>query len=151
MADPQKDFEELLKFFASRGVKAVIVGAHAVAYHAKPRYTKDLDLLIEPSRQNAQRILRALADFGFSEVGLQVEDLSEPGRIVQLGFPPNRIDLMTAIDGVPFSEVWAGRVEGSYGGASVFFIGREELIRNKKASGRPQDLADLDWLEKKIR
>ena len=148
MAKPTKDFEELLRFFDSRGAKAVIVGAHAVAYHAKPRYTKDLDVLVEPTPENARRVLDALEDFGFGDLELDIEDFKEPGRIIQLGFPPNRIDLMTSIDGVEFSEVWAGRVEGTYGGTKVFFIGRRELIRNKKASGRPQDLADLSWLEK---
>ena len=87
-------------------------------------------------------------DFGFADLGLEIEDFTEPGRIVQLGFAPNRVGLMTTIDGVAFSEVWAGRVEGNYGTTRVFFIGRQELIRNKKASAYPQDLADLSWLEK---
>ena len=148
MADPAKDFEELLRFFASRGAKAVIVGAHAVAFHAKPRYTKDLDVLVEPAAENAKRVLEALADFGFGDLGLTAADFSEPGQIVQLGFPPNRIDLMTSIDGVSFADVWKGRVEATYGNTRVFMIGREELIRNKTASARPQDLADLSWLKK---
>jgi hypothetical protein len=97
----------------------VVVGAHAVAFHAKPRYTKDLDVLIEPSAVNAQKVLQALNDFGFRDVGLTAEDFAEKGRIIQLGFPPNRIDLMTAIDGVEFSDVWDGRVEGRYGTAAV--------------------------------
>ena len=148
MADPAKDFEKLLRFFASRGAKAVIVGAHAVAFHAKPRYTKDLDVLVEASAENAQRVLDALADFGFGDLGLTTPDFAQPGRIVQLGFPPNRIDLMTSIDGVSFADVWKGRVEATYGNTRVFIIGREELIRNKTASARPQDLADLSWLKK---
>lgn len=148
MVKPTRDFEELLRFFDSRGVRALIVGAHAVAYHAKPRYTKDLDVLVEPTSENARRILEALTDFGFGELNLTIDDFAKPQRIVQLGFPPNRIDLMTSIDGVEFPEAWAGRAEGIYGSTKVFFIGRQELIRNKKASGRPQDLADLSWLEK---
>ena len=148
MAEPTKDFEELFRFFESRGAKVVIVGAHAVAYHAKPRYTKDLDILLEATVENARRVLAALEDFGFGGLKLTIEDFSTPGTIVQLGFPPNRIDLMTSIDGVEFAEVWEGRVEGQYGQTRVSFIGRDELIRNKKASGRPQDLADLDWLGK---
>ena len=148
MAEPTKDFEELLRFFESRGAKVVIVGAHAVAYHAKPRYTKDLDLLIEATAENARRVLAALADFGFGDLNLTVDDFTKAGTIVQLGFAPNRIDLLTSIDGVNFDEVWKGRVEGKYGQTRVSFIGRDELIRNKKASGRPQDLADLDWLGK---
>jgi hypothetical protein len=147
MADPAKDFEELLRFFVSHGAKAVIVGAHAVAFHAKPRYTKDLDVFVEPTHENAERVLEALTEFGCGDLGLTVADFSEPGRIVQLGFPPNRIDLMTSIDGVSFEEVWNGRVQATYGSARVFMIGREELIRNKAASARPQDLADLSWLK----
>src|SRR5262245_7855347 len=121
MAEPQKDFEELLKFLRSRDAKAVIVGAHALAYHAKPRYTKDLDILIEATTENASRVLDALRDFGFGDLNLDMDDFTTPGRIIQLGFPPNRIDLMTSIDGVSFADVWAGRVEGTYGRTRVFF------------------------------
>lgn len=146
MAGATKDFEELFGFFARQEVKAVIVGAHAIAFHAKPRYTKDLDLLLEPTDENARRVLAALEEFGFGGLGITVADLNEPGRILQLGQPPNRIDLLTSIDGVSWDDVWNGRVEGSYGNARVFYIGRSELIRNKTAAGRPQDLADLSWL-----
>lgn len=146
MADATKDFEELLVFLAKNEAKAVIVGAHAVAFHAKPRYTKDLDLLVEPDEENARRTIRALEEFGFGGLGIGIADLAQPGRILQLGHPPNRIDLITSIDGVTFDEVWNGRVAGRFGAASVWYIGIEELIRNKRASGRPQDLADLSWL-----
>ncbi len=147
MADATKDFEDLFACFAKQDVRAVVVGAHAVAFHAKPRYTKDLDILIEPTPGNAKRVVAALAEFGFGDVGLTADDFASPGRVVQLGHPPNRIDLITSIDGVSFSDVWNGRVEGRYGNAIVQFIGRDELIRNKRASARPQDLADLSWLE----
>lgn len=146
MAKASKDFEELLVLFATHGVRFVIVGAHAVAFHAKPRYTKDLDIFLEPNTENAQRVLVALTDFGFGNLGLTAGDFDHPGAIVQLGHPPNRIDLITSIDGVTFDEVWTGRVEGLYGDTLTSFIGRNELIRNKRASGRPQDLADLSWL-----
>jgi hypothetical protein len=148
MADATKDFEELFTLLATHGVRAVIVGAHAVAFHAKPRYTKDLDVLVEPDAGNAARLVGALEDFGFAGLGISPADFSRPGMILQLGHPPNRIDLMTSIDGVTFDEVWTGRERGSYGAIPVDFIGRAELIRNKRASGRPQDLADLTWLEK---
>jgi hypothetical protein len=147
MAARTKDFEELLALFTAHGVKAVVVGAHAVAFHAKPRYTKDLDLLLEPTIENASRAVEALEAFGFGGLGVTPDDLSEPGRILQLGHPPNRIDLITSIDGVSFDEVWTGAVEGQYGDGTARFIGLAELIRNKRASGRPQDLADLSWLE----
>jgi hypothetical protein len=149
MGDTTKDFEELFALFGSHRVKAVVVGAHAVAFHAKPRYTKDIDILVEPSTDNADRLIGALEEFGFAGVGLTRDDFARPGVVVQLGHPPNRIDLMTSVDGVTFEEVWGGRVRGSYGKVSVDFVGLNELIRNKKASGRPQDLADLSWLERR--
>ncbi|MGB5815104.1 MAG: DUF6036 family nucleotidyltransferase [Thermoanaerobaculia bacterium] len=131
----------------SRNVKAVIVGGHALAFHAKPRFTKDIDILVEPSADNAKRLMQALDDFGFGDVGLTEGDFSAPGAIVQLGVAPNRIDLITAIDGVTFDEAWQGRVRGRFGSQEVFYLGKTELIRNKQASGRKQDLADLEWLE----
>ena len=138
-----KDFEELFACLNARGVRAVIVGAYAVAYHGKPRFTKDIDILVEPTRENADRLLAALVDFGFGELGLTQADFMAPGRIVQLGYPPNRVDLITGIDGVDFDSAWHGRVAGRYGSTEVFYLGRDELIRNKSTTGRPQDLLDL--------
>ncbi|MGB6849079.1 MAG: hypothetical protein WBG05_12860 [Thermoanaerobaculia bacterium] len=123
------------------------MGGHALAFHAKPRFTKDIDILVEPSADNAKRLMQALDDFGFGDVGLTEGDFSAPGAIVQLGVAPNRIDLITAIDGVTFDEAWQGRVRGRFGSQEVFYLGKTELIRNKQASGRKQDLADLEWLE----
>ena len=122
------------------------MGGHALAFHARPRFTKDIDVLVEPSAENAGRLLGGLEEFGFGGLGLRVEDFIEPDRVVQLGYPPNRIDLLTTIDGLTFEEAWAGRAEGHFGSQPVFFLGRAELIRNKRASGRPQDLLDLEWL-----
>lgn len=141
-----KDFAELFACFNARGVKAVVVGGYALAFHAKPRFTKDIDVFVEPSPENAERLMAALGDFGFGNVGLTAGDFSSPGAIVQLGLPPNRIDLLTAIDGVSFPEAWEGRVAGTYGSHPVFYLGLEELRRNKRASGRAQDLADLEAL-----
>ncbi len=138
-----KDFEELFASLNAHRVKVLVAGAYAVAFHARPRFTKDLDLFVEPTPQNATRLLAALADFGFGSVGLTVEDFSSPGRVVQLGYPPNRVDLMTSIDGVDFAAAWQGRVAGRYGTAEVFYLGKNELIRNKTAAGRPQDHLDL--------
>jgi hypothetical protein len=131
----------------AQSVKALIVGGYAVAFHAKPRFTKDIDLLVEPSADNAQRLLRALSDFGFGAVDLAVDDFTTPGRVVQLGNAPNRVDLMTAIDGVSFADAWTGRVSGRFGAVPVFYIGKAELVRNKRATGRAQDLADVESLE----
>jgi hypothetical protein len=141
-----KDFEELLGLLRRRGVRAVIVGAHALAHHAKPRYTKDIDILVDPNEDNARLLLEVLEEFGFEEAGIRLEDLTTPGMIIQLGYPPSRIDIMTSISGVTFDEVWDGRVEASILGQQFAVIGRQELIRNKRASGRTQDLVDLEWL-----
>jgi hypothetical protein len=138
-----KDFEELFASLTAHQVKALIVGGYAVAFHARPRYTKDIDILIEPTPENAERLLAALADFGFGDLGLIAADFTETGRIVQLGYPPNRIDLLTSLLGVSFPEAWANRVEGLYGTTHVFYLGKAELIRNKEAVGRPEDQADL--------
>ena len=142
-----RDFEELFACLRRRKVRAVVVGAHALAYYARPRYTKDIDVFIEPSADNAERLLQALDDFGFGGLGLEVKDFATPGQIVQLGFEPNRIDLITAIDGVTFEEAWEGREEGTFGEQPVFYLGLSELRRNKRASGRTQDLADLEVLD----
>ncbi len=142
-----RDFEDLLGYFNACGVEYLVVGAHAFAFHARPRFTKDLDLLVRSSPENARRILAALGDFGFGSVGLSARDFMGPEQIIQLGVAPNRVDLITSIDGVSFEEAWAGRVAGRYGEQPVFYLGLRELVRNKSASGRAQDIADLEWLE----
>jgi hypothetical protein len=142
-----RDFEELFAFFNTRSVKAVIVGGYAFAFHAKPRYTKDIDIFVEPTTENAARVLDALADFGFGGLGLTVADFVPAGHTIQLGVQPNRIDLLTMIDCVSFDEAWAGRAEGKYGAQTVHYIGRAEFIRNKRASGRDIDLIDIKALE----
>src|SRR5687768_939835 len=102
MADATKDFEELFTIFEKHAVRAVIIGAHAVAFHAKPRYTKDLDVLLDSSADNARRAVAALEEFGFGGIGITGEDLTGTGKIIQLGVAPNRIDLVTSVDGVAF-------------------------------------------------
>ena len=98
-----------------RNVKALVVGGYAVAFHGQPRFTKDIDVFVEPSPENADRLLAALNDFGFGGLGLTVADFATPGKIVQLGVAPNRVDLLTTIDGVTFDDAWHGRVPGHYG------------------------------------
>lgn len=142
-----RDFVELFECLWRREVKAIVVGAHAMAFHAKPRYTKDIDVLIEPTQDNAEKLLQALDDFGFGSVGLGVEDFTQPGNIVQLGFEPNRVDLLTSISGVSFEQAWENRVEGLFGGQPVFYLGLHDLRTNKRASGRQKDLADLEMME----
>jgi hypothetical protein len=142
-----KDFEEFLKSCNSHGVEYLVVGGYAFALYAHPRYTGDLDVFVRSSEANARRIIEALTEFGFELDPLTWKDFAVAGRVVQLGFPPLRIDIMTSIDGVVFDEAWGSRVESRYGNHTVNFISREHLIANKRASGRKQDLFDLESLE----
>ena len=142
----EKDYEDLLRLFNRHKVRYCIVGAYAVAFYARPRYTKDMDLLVEPSPANAERILKALQEFGFRSLKLSGKDLTAERRIVQLGYEPLRIDLVTSIEGVDFQQVWKHKKQGRYGSQKAFFIGLNELIRNKKESNRRQDQADIELL-----
>jgi len=127
-------------------VEYVIVGGYALAFHGVPRYTGDLDILVKPVPANARQILAALEEFGFGLLGLTAEDFILPDRIVQLGVPPVRVDFITSLTGVPWLEAFAGRVAGRYGDVPVYFIGRDQFIANKRATGRKRDLADLEAL-----
>lgn len=141
------DWADLLAALSESGARFLVVGAHAMAVHGVPRGTQDLDIWIDPERDNAERVWRGLAAFGapLEDLGITREDLSRPGIVIQLGLPPNRIDLLTSISGVPeFEAAWAERVEHGFGGRRVPFIGRATLIRNKRESGRRKDLADLE-------
>jgi len=142
----ERDYEELLKLFNKNKVKYCIIGAYAVAIHAKPRYTKDIDILVEPSIENAERIIKSLNEFGFKSLNLSRKDFSKKDRVVQLGYEPIRIDIMTSIPKTTFKQVWKNKIGSVYGKEKVFFIGLNELINNKKASHRKQDLVDLDVL-----
>ena len=143
------DFADLLHEFNAAGVEFVIVGGQAFGFHAQPRYTKDIDLLVNPAPDNARRVYRALAAFGAPLDDLTIADLSDADVVFQIGVEPNRVDILTAIDGVPFERAWASRQTGSYGGESMWVIGIEELIENKRASGRKRDLLDVDELERR--
>ena len=144
----QTDLREFIALLNSMRVKYVIVGGHAVAFHGYPRYTGDMDFLIEPSPDNAKLIHGVLQQFGFSSLGLTPADFDHPDKVVQLGYPPNRIDIITSIDGASFEEIWASRVPGDMDGLPVSFINKELLLRNKRAAGRPQDIADVKNLTK---
>lgn len=126
-----------------------MVGAYAVAWHGYPRFTADIDFLVRPSADNAKALTAALKSFGFASLGLTADDFVQPGRIVQLGVKPNRIDLITSIAGVDFEEAWAGRIAGAIDGIEVPIVGLEELIRNKESTGRLKDKGDADELRKR--
>lgn len=147
-SQPSKDQREFLLLLRQHDVRALVVGAHALAFHAKPWYTKDIDIFVDASEENARRIVAAIDELGLGALGITAADLATEHRVVQLGVPPNRIDLMTSIDGLTFDDAWRSRVEGSFGGVPVSFIGKDDLIRNKAASGRAQDLADLELLRR---
>lgn len=144
--ETQPDFRELLALFSARHVEYLIVGGYALAFHGAPRFTGDLDIFVRPDVVNAQRILSALKAFGFASVGLTTGDFERPDQVVQLGVPPVRIDLITSITGVSWAEAWAGRVAGRYGDMPVYYIGREQFVANKRATGRTKDVADLEVL-----
>jgi hypothetical protein len=144
-----KDWREFLELLNSNGVDYLVVGAFAVAFHGYPRYTADLDLMVRPTEQNADRVVRALSQFGFGSLGIRVADLCLPGMVVQLGVKPNRIDLLTGISGVSFDEAWATRSEGELDGIATHFIGRDQLLRNKEHTGRAKDLGDAQELRKR--
>jgi hypothetical protein len=144
--ETQPDFRELLALFNAHHVEYLIVGGYALAFHGAPRFTGDLDIFVHPVAANAQRILTALAAFGFALVGLTPSDFERPDQVVQLGVPPVRIDLITSITGVAWDEAWAGKVTGSYGDIPVYYIGRTQFVTNKRATGRTKDVADLEML-----
>ena len=141
-----KDLREFVELLNSHDVRYLIVGGYAVAYHGHPRTTGDIDFFVEVSEENAQKLCAVLDAFGFAALGLTKQDFLEPGTIVQLGYPPNRIDLVNAISGVAFAEAWERRVSHQGDGLTMLFVDKETLLVNKAASGRPKDLADLDAL-----
>lgn len=145
-----KDLREFVELFNSNKVEFVVVGAFAVAWHGYARFTADLDILIRPGPPNSQRVLQALAEFGFRSLPISLADLSIAGQVIQLGVQPNRIDLLTGITGVTFEEVWESRISGTLDGVPVNFISRRELIRNKEATNRSKDRADVDELRKRL-
>jgi len=141
-----QDFREFIESLNKHNVRYLLIGGYAVALHGHPRYTKDLDIWIWMEDTNVANLLNALKDFGFSSLPLVNEDFLKPDQIVQLGFPPNRIDLITSPKGVDFNTCYASREEIEIEGLKVNLIDLKNLIKNKKATGRHQDLADLENL-----
>tara|TARA_R110002072_G_scaffold205713_4_gene363576 strand:+ start:4991 stop:5458 length:468 start_codon:yes stop_codon:yes gene_type:complete len=147
--DLNDDFRDLLTALGAAEVAFLIVGAHALAAHGVVRATGDLDILVQPSPENAQRVVAALREFGapLAAHGVSEEDFGLPGMVYQIGLPPRRIDLLTAISGVSFEEAWAGRIEIVVSDIHVALLGRDALIKNKLATGRKKDLLDVELLE----
>ncbi len=141
-----RDFAEMLSALSAEGVEYLVVGAYALAAHGLPRATGDLDIWVRPTTENAERVLRALRSFGAPLLDLKREDLLRTDTVFQIGVVPGRIDLLTGVTGVGFEEAWASRISVIVEGRQVPVIGFGELLRNKEATGRPQDLADVAWL-----
>ncbi len=139
-----KDFREFIDVLNARAVEYVVVGGYALAFHGAPRFTGDIDFFVNPSEENAQRVVDALKDFGFPAADVNPKDFAVEERVFQIGVPPLRIDLLTSIDGVAWEEIVA--VPAEMDGVMANFIGRDDLVRNKRASGRAKDRADLEAL-----
>lgn len=142
-----KEFKEFIELLNVHNVKYLVVGGYAVAFHGYPRYTKDLDVWIELSQANADNVLKALEEFGFGSLGLKAGDFLESDQIIQLGYPPNRIDILTTLKDILFEECYKSKVVVVIHGLKINFIDLENLKQNKRATGRPQDLADAENLE----
>jgi hypothetical protein len=144
------DFIDLLAAMVQTGARFLVVGAHAMAVHGVPRATGDIDVWIDAGPVNAEKVWQALIAFGapVGELGLQRGDLETPGMVVQIGLPPRRIDILTTVSGLAFDDAWKARTTHRVGSIDAPFLSRRDLIRNKRASGRPKDIADLDILEK---
>jgi hypothetical protein len=140
------DLREFIELLNSHGVEYVIVGAHSLAFHGRPRYTGDLDILVRPFPQNAERLAAVLIEFGFAESDFKPSDFTEPDQMIQLGRVPNRIDLLTGITGVVTGEAFETKIPTELSGLPVFVLSKDLLIQNKRAVARPQDLADIDAL-----
>ena len=142
-----QDFKEFVQSLNDNHVRYLVIGGYAVALHGYPRYTKDIDIWVEMTPDNAANMVKALEQFGFGSLGLQATDFLTPDQIIQLGYPPNRIDLVTTPSGVDFQSCYASRVTVEIDDVTVSFIDLENLRKNKQAAGRQQDLADLENLK----
>jgi hypothetical protein len=143
------DFKELLKLFEREKVKYLIIGGYAVAKHAEPRYTKDLDIWIGNKRENAERVYRALKNFGAPLANITVEDFTVPTLVFQLGIEPSRIDILMGLKDLDFDHCWERKAAATIGDTEIYFISIDDLIFNKQLTGRPQDLADVEKLQLK--
>jgi len=142
-----KDFKEFIALLNSNNVKYLLVGGYALAFHGYPRYTKDIDIWVWVDEKNAENIIKTLTEFGFSSLKLKTEDFLTLGYVIQLGQPPNRIDLLTSVTGLDFKSCYASKMQINVEGTEIDMIDLENFKKNKKAVGRHQDLADLENLK----
>ena len=141
-----KDFEDLLRFLNSVHAKYLVVGAYAVIFYTEPRYTKDIDIWIQPTSENARKVYAALKRFGAPVKGLKVEDLTDPKMVYQVGVEPNRIDILMGIGRLSFDPAWKNRKVSRYGREKIYLLNRQDLVQAKRGTGRLQDQVDLQLL-----
>lgn len=146
MSEVNEDFSDFAAALKGNRVEFVIVGAFALAFLGYPRATGDIDFWIRPTDSNAEAVLRALKDFGFESLGITKDDILS-GKVIQLGYPPVRIDLLTKLDGVTAEEIWDNRQEGPFGEHAVFYLDKETFLKNKRAAARSKDLVDIELFE----
>ena len=144
--ETNRDYRDLLRELNSARARFLVVGAYAVIFHAEPRFTRDIDLWVEPTPENADRVWVALTQFGAPLTDLTKADLCNPSMVYQIGVAPNRVDILMGVGGLDFGSAWENRVESTYGGEAIRFIGLDDLIRAKEIAGRPQDMLDLALL-----
>ena len=144
----EKGFKEFIGSLNKNSVRYLIIGNFALSYYSEPRYTKDIDILVDSTASNADRLMTAIREFGFSDIELGSRDFLEPDQVIQLGIAPLRIDLLTSLKGIPFADAWDRRTTGQYGDIPAFYISKQDLIDHKKLGGRKQDLADIEKLTK---
>lgn len=142
-----KDFREFIELLNSHNIKYLVVGGYAVTVHGYPRYTNDIDIWFWIDKSNVENLIKVLKDFGFGSLDIKIDDFLQPNKVIQLGYPPNRIDLLTSVSGLQFDECYPKKVSFDIDGIKIDFIDLENLKKNKKASGRHKDLNDLDNLE----
>ncbi|MBW6516750.1 MAG: hypothetical protein K0B81_09095 [Candidatus Cloacimonetes bacterium] len=147
----EKDFEEFVKLLNESKVRYLIVGAYAVGFHAEPRNTGDIDIWVDSTPLNADKIIAVLHNFGFSTLGITKEDILNPDSVIQLGYPPVRIDMLTSLTGLDFDIAFKARVDANFGTTTVSLISLQDLIKNKEATGRTRDLADAELLRKYLK
>lgn len=142
-----EDFKEFIELLNAHQVKYLIVGGYAVGFHSRPKFTHDIDFWIENSENNARKVLSVLMDFGFGELDVKISDLTNPDMVIQLGYAPLRIDIITDLSGLNFSESYSRKVKGNYLGVDTYFISINDLIKNKEMAGRDKDLLDVKWIK----
>ncbi|MBN1795180.1 MAG: nucleotidyltransferase [Sedimentisphaerales bacterium] len=142
----QSDFKELLELLNAHKVAYIIVGGYALAFHGSPRFTGDIDVFVKADDDNAQKVLDVLKEFGLGSIDLVIDDFNQPNKVIQLGVPPVRIDIMTSLTGVSWDQAESSKVQGDYAGVKVYYLGKNDLIANKQKLGRKKDQADLEAL-----